>query len=60
MGGKENGKSGMFYTFINPTHELRLRATLEQDDALKAALRERAEIACMRALSFHILWFLHT
>lgn len=50
----------MFYTFINPTHELRLRATLKQDDALKAALRERAEIVCMRALSFHILWFLHT
>lgn len=50
----------MFYTFINPTHEFRLRATLEQDDALKDALRERAEIICMRELLFHMLSFLHT
>lgn len=50
----------MFYTFINPTHEFGLRATLQQDDALKAALRERAEIVRMHEPLLQMLSFLHT
>lgn len=59
-GGKRKGKSGMFYTFINPTHEFGLCAKLERDDALQAALRERPQIVCMRELILQTLSFLHT